>query len=755
MAMNRRLFFSNKNLFKRIISFVTAGFIAFSPTINVSAADMHVTSFYIQGGGGGGGGLSPKNQPGGGGGGGYVEYVSGTGTIMQFGSGGAGGDVTAGNGGIGGGGGGNDNTGINGGSGGSAGSFSGGSLGLPGMGALGASSLIPGAITSVGDDGSDGTICNGGSGGSAEYNDGSGFLTLTGGLKVYGGNGGDISFNTDTGDGGNGGSASLIVGTLFANGTQTLEFKAGTDGTGGGAVSGGTGGSVTAQIGTLKVKGNVDLSLNGVNFALGQVNFNKLESDGGSLTVNAGMNMDGKTIELLSPFTGDLTVLSAPSLTGTISVATPANYEVMWKAMNGSSVIAQTTSGTLTLNGATSVVCTSTPVTGVTLNKNSTSLYTNISPYSETLIATVFPSNASNKSVTWSSSNYAVATVDTNGLVTAVSNGLAIITVTTVDGGHTASCNVTVSTYNSGANDANIAGTGYYDNNPIFNNIYRFLSGADGTWFKGSRNGYSWKIDANHGEFIGMRFDNSVVLTDKYTSAEGSTIVRLSPEYLDTMSQSKHMVRFLFKYGYAETSLTISTERDESIYDYSGAYCPFVDVNENDWYYDAVMAAYQNGLFAGTTPTTFSPDDPMTRGMFSAVLARFDGVDLTGYNVSPFTDVDINEYYGRPIAWAAENLIISGVGGGRFAPDENITREQMAVILANYIKFKGMDLPQNGTIQSFDDSSQFSPWAIEAIDYIRRLGFLNGYGNNFYPQNPASRAEVAQMFLQLMIAANK
>lgn len=121
------------------------------------------------------------------------------------------------------------------------------------------------------------------------------------------------------------------------------------------------------------------------------------------------------------------------------------------------------------------------------------------------------------------------------------------------------------------------------------------------------------------------------------------------------------------------------------------------------WARDAINFAVGKGLFNGTSDTTFSPDSGMTRGMFVTILGRLSSVDASKYKTGSFADVDAVQYYAPYVAWAAENKIAGGTGGGRFDPESTVTREQAAVMLANYRAFAGLTeaepaegMPENG-----------------------------------------------------------
>ena len=170
---------------------------------------------------------------------------------------------------------------------------------------------------------------------------------------------------------------------------------------------------------------------------------------------------------------------------------------------------------------------------------------------------------------------------------------------------------------------------------------------------------------------------------------------------------------------------------------------PFTDVRESDWFYEAVKYAHQKGLVAGTSATTFSPQVTMTRGMMVTVLWNYTGKPQTGSAV--FTDVADGTWYADAVNWAAAKGIVSGYGNGLFGPNDEITREQMAVILYNYTKFIKADLPKK-RVGAFVDDAQISTWAKEAVGIMYAAEILNGKGNNdFDPQGRATRAEVVAM----------
>jgi hypothetical protein len=183
----------------------------------------------------------------------------------------------------------------------------------------------------------------------------------------------------------------------------------------------------------------------------------------------------------------------------------------------------------------------------------------------------------------------------------------------------------------------------------------------------------------------------------------------------------------------------------------------FNDIAAGRWYHKAVSFAAARNLFSGMGSNSFEPQTTMTRAMFVAVLSRLDAADLSAYSNSSFADVDINSWYGPSIAWAYSQGIInyemlSGSGTLSFNPTANISREEMAVIFANYLSMRDFPITTINAPQ-FDDLNEASDWARNPISNMRRHSIINGVGRNMYnPQGIATRAEVAQIYTNLVRA---
>ena len=172
---------------------------------------------------------------------------------------------------------------------------------------------------------------------------------------------------------------------------------------------------------------------------------------------------------------------------------------------------------------------------------------------------------------------------------------------------------------------------------------------------------------------------------------------------------------------------------------------PFTDVVAGTWYYGAAAYAYNNGLFAGMTPTTFAPNATMTRAMLVSVLWRLAGAPAPKAP-NTFVDVPDGAWYTDAVTWAAENGVVSGIGGSRF-----VTREQTAEILYNYAHSKGYDVSARADLTAFPDAASVSGWAEEALSWANAAGLINGTVRDgqtiLDPQGSASRAQVAMILM--------
>ena len=175
---------------------------------------------------------------------------------------------------------------------------------------------------------------------------------------------------------------------------------------------------------------------------------------------------------------------------------------------------------------------------------------------------------------------------------------------------------------------------------------------------------------------------------------------------------------------------------------------PFTDVKENDWFYDSVKYAYENDLMKGISNTEFAPDSEVTRAMFVTVIYRMENEPQTGK--CAFTDVESGSYYESAVAWANENGIVSGISEDCFAPNEPITREQMAAIIYRYAEFKGYDITTSSNT-SYTDNDNISYYAKDAVIWAAEKSVMTGNTDgSFAPKANTTRAQVASVFMRMV-----
>ncbi len=189
---------------------------------------------------------------------------------------------------------------------------------------------------------------------------------------------------------------------------------------------------------------------------------------------------------------------------------------------------------------------------------------------------------------------------------------------------------------------------------------------------------------------------------------------------------------------------------------------PFEDVDEGDWYYDAVLYASHRALFNGVSPTSFAPDMKMSRAMLVTVLFRLKGepeigLPLPDYMKKTFNDVKEDDYFYKAVDWAANNGIVNGVGDNRFDPHADVSREQMATILYRFtVNYVGDTAPR-GDLSQFADSSAVSSYAVEPMSWAVGSGLINGLtkaeGLCLDPLGGATRAQVATILMRYLLPA--
>ena len=353
------------------------------------------------------------------------------------------------------------------------------------------------------------------------------------------------------------------------------------------------------------------------------------------------------------------------------------------------------------------------PVTGISFHRTTLTVYLG---RSEQMIAYVTPENATNPNVVWLSSDPSVAEVDQNGKITAVALGVTDITATTDDGHYTATCHVTV------IEEPVTPPPG---------------SGGGG----GGTGGGAGGGGAAGGGAPGTRRDGAIVTT--VTNPDGSTT--------ETVKQTNGTVSQIVTDVDGDVTITVTDSTGEEIAKVTlPATIPtpddtFIDLDATPWAKDAINHMAGLKLVNGVGGSKYDPTASMTRGSLATVLYRLSN-GKNNYAVT-FKDVAKGQYYTEGVAWAAKAGVVTGYTEDTFAPNDTITREQLAVMLARYAKLIGMDTTANkAALDKFTDGARTGGWAADGMAWCVEKGILQGKGaNNLDPTAKITRAEVAVM----------
>lgn len=353
------------------------------------------------------------------------------------------------------------------------------------------------------------------------------------------------------------------------------------------------------------------------------------------------------------------------------------------------------------------------PVTGVTLDRTAVTLTT--AGATEFLFATVAPDNANYESVSWTSSNPSVATVDENGIVTAVSNGTAVITVN-VDG-KTATCTVTVSIRTGG-------------------------SGGGG----GGSSSYTITVEETKNgeiEVSPSRASKGTTVTitvDPDAGYELDTLTILDKNGKEVELTKKSDTKYTFKMPSGKVTVEAAFAEIEVFEN------PFVDVADGVYYYDAVLWAAENGITGGTSATTFSPSAACTRAQTVTFLWRAAGSPEPETTNMPFTDVVEGSYYYDAVLWAVENGITSGTSATTFSPDATVTRAQNVTFL-----WRWAESPAAEQASSFADVAA-DAYYHDAVAWAAEEGITSGTSaTTFSPNDPCLRSQIVTFLYRYMV----
>ena len=508
--------------------------------------------------------------------------------------------------------------------------------------------------------------------------------------------GGDYAAGIGGGHRGSGGKVTISGGTVTANGGSLAA------GIGGGyGEIGGRGTFSTGTSGNAVIFASADSGSNHIQDQTNHGNWqgvifqgNEGQVYGTSVTPAEDFTIpSGKTLTIGD--TQTLTIQTGVTLTveqdGTvINSGTINNYGTVDTTSggtvtnNGTFLVYGTLNGTVAGSGTVAY-----KVTGVSLNQNTLNLTVG---GTATLTATVQPSDATNKNVTWASGNSSVATVDSGGTVTAVGAGTATITVTTTDGGYIASCAVTVTQPDNGDPSYSVSWPKQVEGGRV---TVKKSYAEEGETF-------SFTVTPDAGwELASLSVTDSAGRAIPVTDESGG--------------------EYSFEMPAARVSFDVSFRPVQ-------AALPFADVDESYWARDEIAWAYENGYMSGTSAVSFNPGGTVSRQQVWMILAR-----MAGENPADMAAAK---------AWAVESGISDGTN-----PGGAVTRQQLAALLYRYAVQNGMAaVTMEENLSGYPDAANVSGYAVQALNWAVGQGILGGMADGtLNPGGTASRAQLAVM----------
>ena len=238
------------------------------------------------------------------------------------------------------------------------------------------------------------------------------------------------------------------------------------------------------------------------------------------------------------------------------------------------------------------------------------------------------------------------------------------------------------------------------------------------------------------GDGINMFMDNTILVDE--TMLDNEVLINYITETLDGVVPEE--------YAEPQGRITVLTEPVEEGF--------FTDVAEDAWYYEYVVAAYENGLMVGVSDTEFAPNTEVTRGMLVAMVYQLEGSpEVEGSASELFTDVADDAWYADALVWASQNGLLEGFEGETFDSETVITREELAEMLYAYELYTGVEAPETAEL-TWADADAVSADAVDAVAYCTESGLMNGVSDTeFDPAGSATRAMCATVLVRLFDAA--
>lgn len=365
--------------------------------------------------------------------------------------------------------------------------------------------------------------------------------------------------------------------------------------------------------------------------------------------------------------------------------------------------------------------------------------------------------------------------VSGSGTITIHSDGVLEVntnnTATGKLGNHVANSGTVV--YNGAANTDNVTGTiTLSSSGKVYSqaDISDKLSDAEGMSnknYEGTDYAYAWQYDAPSSSGSGgsgsyaitvEKAENGAVKVSPTRASSGRTVtITVTPDEgykLDKLTVTDKSgdeieltkvsdTRYTFTMPRGAVEITAAFAEEEVV-----STLPFTDVDLDDWFYDAVEYAYDNGMMNGIGNSLFAPTSSLNRAMMAQVLWNLEGSPAAS-STTAYSDVASDVWYYDAVQWATAEGIVGGYGDGIYGPEDNITREQMALMLYRYAQYKGYDATQGGMeVREFTDYEEISDWALEGMTWAVNAGLLSGKGSGVLdPAGNATRAEVAQILM--------
>lgn len=315
---------------------------------------------------------------------------------------------------------------------------------------------------------------------------------------------------------------------------------------------------------------------------------------------------------------------------------------------------------------------------------------------------------------------------------------------------------------------------GWYNGNDLVKSPYRVTGDVELTakWHRTSSHrydGYITVIDSKNGDVsvsdTWADEDDKITLTitpDKGYVVDKIEIVDDEGDKIDAKKVDDEDNEYTFRMANCDVTVTVTfkeegkttedTDKEEDKDDEETTELNFTDVKESDWFFKGVEYVVDKDIMSGVSENQFDPSGKLTRAMLVQMLYNMESRPACDAE-NAFIDVPVGQWYTDAVIWANDAKIVSGMGEGLFAPNMEITREQMVAMLYNYAKYKGYDVTASADLSKFADNASVSTWAQPAMQWAVAEGYISGMGDNqLAPQGTATRAEIASVIMRFMEA---